>query len=1554
MVEMPSEAPAEPSEREKIVPTDELVESEPIPVPPPELHSPREAAILLQTDDRDENWHSLLWALIAEDDLPAAYWLARSLVASERVSPVPDWLLAAAQGARWLSPDSDTFVGDLLEIVQNHHPTSDDVQELIGLATALRPALIAPFSGLVGWLKAPVCCPILHDLVTAVNTFASLSITLRPEDLLGVAGAEQREAALTEAVHDAKQWLDKAPGRRTKPKRALDVWRYLVKNDLQVLLLSVSKDQRTEVERVRQHLHPWQQRDYISDQIDQIDREIAKARFRPIVGPARQQLIRRVEEACRLASRWCNLVEHEREIETRGEWLTEQVATLRTRVQGTLPEVEKALDELGDSAHPASLAAASRCLRCALMQLRQTLHLPYEPSDTKSPAVKAQEWLPLNADNLYTALNRRLLWLPKVPLSENGQPLEESLSLIAQALRDACVEERSLRVAFEGWLQRQDYRFVERWLLDALRDEVDATELSRHYQEAIQGSRAALRDNINETSNAIEQALVDGIIADERSKYSAIVEDVNPAETLNFPLKYDELRKVRDSLLAARQKRLTALRVNWRGVQNQFETSHIEAAKQEVARRFVQAALDRGDTRVVEASLALLLEAIDTGGELDDRLFAPVETRDVLAEFLESAPRIEKWLEGVQGLQQVATDIRHGRTHAGIRFAEVPKKRREEAAKAVSSWRRLKQQRPGQQENPDHIATLLRYLGFSFELGRGTPVQVEGRGKGWLHVRASMSASDLARPIPQFGSQAHGHYDVICLWERPGAGTIAARLRESRLNVHNVLVFYLGRLTARQKRDVTRISREQRLALAVLDETLMVFLAQERDARLPIFLRCALPFAALNPYTPFQAGDVPPEMFFGREAMAHELQRPAGSCLVYGGRQLGKSALLRHVERQFSYPEREQYAWVKNLKLIFDPLAGKGTDNIWRELREDFKRERLISPQVRTDRPEEIARYIREAMLRSTDRRVLVMFDEADDFLDADSVDGFRVVTALRELMLETQRRFKVVFTGLHNVQRFQGIPNQPLAHFGAPLCVGPLEPDAAQQLVRQPLEALGYHFADDATVLRILSYTNYHPGLIQLFCQELLKRLHEPGVSTMPPYRIEQSDVEAVYRNREKVRKPIRERFDWTLALDMHYQAIAWTLIYDQMEMRDSYAQAYPPGDILKLVRDYWPQGFSKVGTEKLRSLLDEMRGLGVLVRNANGHYRLRSPNLVRLMGTETDIENRLSELSEKHPPVQFEADNHHAPLDDAARRYSPLTYSQERSLNPPQFGVGLVFASEALGLSVLPEASSRFVPRDENVGGFTEVSSSVASGERLRSWLDRHMQIHSIHERLVAYYRPRSKAPKDLESLVREALIFCDRHQSRRRWMRVLFLFDPQVTWAWLSLSPNIRESLENRAGAVVPSQRWNLSGVRRRLVQHDKMGSDAICEQILRATGGWPCLLDNLFDRCDRQSDPRPFAEAIERELVDSSLRLGQQFRQSLGLEGNDVARRVLDFVIRVGQWPADLVEPDLVGGEPVLTTEECTRAVEYLRRMGCVELHGDEVQAERIVEKVMPQL
>ncbi|PKN60689.1 MAG: hypothetical protein CVU53_01790 [Deltaproteobacteria bacterium HGW-Deltaproteobacteria-11] len=1521
----------------------------------PVQEAPTLAQLTAGEDDSDEAWYTLLWTMVAENDLSGGYWLAKSLSARERPTLVPDWLLAAVQGSRWITADTPGLARDLLQIAPTHTLVEDTLTwELLAIAAALRPALVAPASGMINWLNPPTACPALREFVLTIRNFAAYGVGLHREDALGIAGKEQRDEAIAAASREASRWLQEAPIRR---KRVSSVWRSLVgsRGALRDFLLPVCENHQEKLDVVRAELASWQDRPTVYARFDEMNVAGSPGRPGRVTGAGKQDLYREVERAVELAERWHNLVERARSIEARGDWFRDQVTALRDGVEKALPEIDNTLEELIHGEQPVGIISSAQVLQASLRQVRELLDLPI--SGGRPAAADFSLWaLASTTDSLDALLAARLLWLPEVTLNDYGLPTPEGLRMAAPALRTARQESRTLYSAANLWLAQQDYRFFDR-LVATVADEALAGDLQQRYGDALGASRAALRASIAETSNLIEQALLDGVISDEqRASYGASFASLSIEEVRNFRAKLTELEQTRQKIREGYEKRLAYLQEQYEVITDRLKTSLIPAERQREAMTFVAAAMARKDVRVAEESLASLRQVLDEGKGLPDDWYAPASSRDCLEEFNSASQRIEVWQEQTRGdLRALAAVARDGTTTAGIPFGRLGEPRRKEAAEALLSWRTLKQQ-SAKSNNAAPIAAILRYLGFDLKTGDAASIDIANSGADWLHAHAFMSAGDLARPIPEFGSQAQGRYDIICLWERPGADTIAARVRDLNLDIHTVIVLYLGRLTVRQKRDIIRVSRDKELAIAVLDETLLIFLAQERDVRLPAFLRCALPFSALNPYRPFQAGDVSPEMFFGREAMANELQRQGGSCLVYGGRQLGKSALLRHVERQFHHPEQEQYAWVENMALVFDPSAGKGSKNIWRNLREGFKAQKLLDSRTSTERPEEIARYIREAMQAKPRQRVLVMLDEADGFLDADARDGFRTVIALRELMLSTAQRFKVIFAGLQNVQRFQGIPNQPLAHFGTPLCVGPLEPGEAQQLVRHPLEVLGYRFADDGAVLRILSYTNYHPGLIQYFCQELLKQLRDRASAVLPPYQIQQENIEAIYRQ-QQVRDRIRERFEWTLGLDTHYQAIAWALIEDQIRDRDGYGRAYPPSDILQLAREWWPAGFQETSSDQLRGWLDELCGLGVLVRNASGHYRLRSPNMVRLLGKETDIGDRLLELMEKSPIPAMEADGHHAPLNDKATSYSPLTYAEERSLSQPRFGVGLVFASEALGYSLLPAAIRRFLPMalPPGIGDCTSIPSSVTVRD-LDDWLKGYLKSHPKTERMLLYQQVRQAAPRAMAELVDEAHRFCQRHQAKDRWLRILFLFDPQSTWQWVGLSESERLELEEAADAALWPRPWTLSAIRRRLAQHDKLDTDDVgSKEALRVTEGWPDLLNDLFQRSGKETDLRPAAQEIEQELTTRDSKLTQHFRSRLGTIRNEATQRVLKFVLEEGdgQLPEELLTPEIVGGKPELIALQCNQAKEFLLRLGLLHLQSETLVADPLIARLMAE-
>ena len=83
-----------------------------------------------------------------------------------------------------------------------------------------------------------------------------------------------------------------------------------------------------------------------------------------------------------------------------------------------------------------------------------------------------------------------------------------------------------------------------------------------------------------------------------------------------------------------------------------------------------------------------------------------------------------------------------------------------------------------------------------------------------------------------------------------------------------------------------------------------------RTERLAALFRCTLPFSAVEPYVT-TSGLVPPELFYGREHEQRSIMDRHGTCFIYGGRQLGKTALLRRVERDFHNPRSRHLAkWI--------------------------------------------------------------------------------------------------------------------------------------------------------------------------------------------------------------------------------------------------------------------------------------------------------------------------------------------------------------------------------------------------------------------------------------------------------------------------------------------------------------------------------------------------------------------------------------------------------------------------------------------------------------------
>lgn len=1498
----------------------------------------------------------LLWTLIYEDDLAGAYWLSKAIEFKNGSSTVPPWMIMAIQGSRWISSDSGSYVETLLEIAKAHRPGKNYVDCILGLAASIRPALIQPDSGLIDWLQKPERCPQnLARIVDSIKDFSKYGRAIMPDDVTGVAGFHDLSTRIEEISASANRWMKDAATKKAKIKIATEVWRQLTgpNGELREFLRPVIMNDRENVQTIREGLHQWQKLDFIDQKIDHITEEVSKLRTRKIVGSPRQTIIRNIGDACDIAYNWCQLIDREHEHKKKGSKLIQQIKILRKEIAECIPGLRESFRELTSAAEPAATSMSFACLARSVDQLLRDLNVHPDINLMESPGTAVQ-WISKDSRNLEESISRRLILIPEYASLHDLDLIKENTDEFIKIFCNSIRTDMSLDHIVQVWIESQDYRYIEQ-LRPAL-DEKIFDEVQKKFKNALNDSEQLLREILSFTTSYIEQALVDGVITEElHAQYKDVLQSIELSRDLNFKRKYDDLSGIRNQIESQREQRLSELVIDWDRLQEQMEKSSSVSAQKWQVSNFIQDALSRKDTRVVEECLAHLREVFDKGINLEESLFKVQKRTDYLSEFLDAVPKIKSWIES-KGLHDVVNTIQNGVLRAGINYGSLPK--RHEIASAVKSWIELKRKKPNSARIESDIADILMFMGFTLEFKDGAqPVQIQDDGLDWLVCTANMSAGEASRPIPQYGSMTRNRYEIICLWERPGVDTMAARLRELRLTSGSVIVLFLGRLYDRQRKDLVRISRDKIISAALLDEILFLHLTRERDAinRLHMFLRGSLPYTSLNPYTPFQAGDVPPEMFFGRGEMITELQKMGGSCIVYGGRQLGKSALLRCVQREFHNPRRDQYAAVIDIKLLGDPKTMQPISYIWGRIREKLKGMGFLR-HITTDRSEEIRKYIKDILNQNNKRKLILFFDEADNFLESDAKDNFREVNEFRLLMLESEYRFKVVFAGLQNVQRFQGIPNQPLAHFGTPIRVGPLEADAAMQLVSEPLQALGYRMGDDrTTILRILSYTNYHPGLIQLFCQELLRRLESQTGNSSPPFTVRQEDVEAVYRL-DEVRQRIRERFDWTLALNSRYQAIAWLMVLDQLEKRDSYSRAYPPGNILSIVRDWWAEGFGEFGLDELRGLLDEMCGLGVLVRNSAGHYRLRSPNLVRLLGTDEDILNSLDELSKKKAPLPFDADNYHVPLDTAASAYSPMTYFQERNLNKPGSGTSLIFSSDALGLTNVKLALKKFVSTDagSSSGLFTEMPAEILCAETLHSWLAKHLDSNSKYENLLVFKAVYEMDNADMASCIKQAINFCNRYQSKKKWIRIFFVFDHQATWKWLTLPGEFRRELEESSDSSIYTRKWNREGLKQRFAHHDKINKDNFLTDALKTTNGWPYLLDTLFERCGSHDDVRPYLKIIDTELKEPDSILRNMFLNALGVQDNAVSKLILNYLKSFDAndpVPVELLRPDYIGKND-LNDEHCLSGIEFLERMNCIEIQNNAVLLDPIVRSVIP--
>ena len=664
------------------------------------------------------------------------------------------------------------------------------------------------------------------------------------------------------------------------------------------------------------------------------------------------------------------------------------------------------------------------------------------------------------------------------------------------------------------------------------------------------------------------------------------------------------------------------------------EINELAAEKKNALRKELDArkqTLKEGETSTILDEAEMLLEKamnfavteeyfnrFDNGErEFSDDLYATLHEEDSFTTFLS---------DGVFRPLQQECENHSGRALKSFAWTylepRVPKnwtvRQKDDSRRLVENW----PYRKGA-TTANNIIALFTCLGFAVKTAE------KGRGKKEefykLEVEATArSMADYRHPISMFGTQMKSPLNVVVLYGNYAPKQLVDTITGLDFGGMAIVLIDrpINRASRRQIGEIFHTQTSGQNPFLLIDQILILHLAMYQvTERLPVMLKCSLPYTTYQPFVR-DGGSTADEMFCGRSRELATILDPNGASVVYGGRQLGKTALLQRAESRRSNPANKEYAIYCNIINCGseEALVNKVTEDLARKAGITLAKCSTIS-----DFCMQLDKMFRTNKIRS----MLLLLDEADKFLSAIADEKYTQLQSLIDLKRETTNRFKFVLAGLHNVCRAKNATseNGVFGQLGTPLCVKPLSPTDALQLLSRPLKYLGFEIDRYPHLETILTNTNYYPGILQFFGYNLVEALttqygrYYGAADGNPPFTLQDDQLGAVMNDAD-LNRSIRDKFRWSLELDPRYFMIARciTLLYYLRDEDTENWLGFSVDEIMTVAKDYDIHCLETCGKNDYVNLLDEMVEMGILSKPSNGLYRLRRNSFVNIIGMDFD----------------------------------------------------------------------------------------------------------------------------------------------------------------------------------------------------------------------------------------------------------------------------------------------------------------------------------------------
>ena len=488
-------------------------------------------------------------------------------------------------------------------------------------------------------------------------------------------------------------------------------------------------------------------------------------------------------------------------------------------------------------------------------------------------------------------------------------------------------------------------------------------------------------------------------------------------------------------------------------------------------------------------------------------------------------------------------------------------------------------------------------------------------------------------PVPAFGSL--GETDGFRIVYIFGAYD-AERLVEIFNNIgdekHTLIILdYALKESARRRLALLVKGKANCKIFAVLDRVVLKYLYDNYSEQTITkqLLHIIMTFAYYQPYVADSSKPMPSELFIGRKEELKKIKDVNGVNIVYGGRQLGKSALLMKAKKDIDKNESGDRA-------VYIDIKGRNYSETALKISEELVIADILEKKEITSDWRELAMSIR-MRLKDEDKPIhyfLLLLDEADAFLDSCKDVQYKPFDALKDIQAVGEGRFKFVVAGLRDVLRFEheaALNDNSVLPQLSSMTVKPFKYAEAKELLEYPLSYLGFRFRDDVEtdtlVSAILSHTNSFPGMLQLYCTKLIEAMKngyagykEAGT---PPYYVSEDHIKKVL-GEDNLQEEIRQKFFITLTVgsDNYYLLIAMITAY---LYKNDEGICVTPNDVLTFAKDFEIKDIAALSPEKVAALMEEMRELNVLQHNGEHGYRFTHFSFFQMMGTKAYLEQEL-----------------------------------------------------------------------------------------------------------------------------------------------------------------------------------------------------------------------------------------------------------------------------------------------------------------------------------------